>query len=568
MKKLRNVLVLLLLTILSTLYISRVAYATGNELQADTVSTGPELVSWMESHIGIGGSVSLAADITLSDPWYFVPHRRQPAITVDTNGFSITVKGEVSFLSDDRLTFCGAPNEKGLFHVAAGGLLSLDGCAVEEKAAGRTKDARGYVLVQEEGAGLMVQNCTISGDIRYAQMPLVLYNTPVTAVASPGQEAADVLPSVIVSQVVRNGQKYLGEEIPVTWETAGTEKPQQRRQRFTVKGTFQGAASFESPVCTVVYNDAPLTFTDVSASVSHSVYVFQGGYTKPEEKLPIKVAMEYSFDSNNWILYDTESVSDVRELFFIGVAKADWDTSANPYIYIRLRCSDGEEEIYSNVLRFAVDNLSKAEDQGGNRGGGTAIVNPPKEPVSVPEASASPELDKKFDSSGEPGEGEADSDRKNISVESRRQGKAPVISSDVSSDESKRDTEKNVTSQKVNKQSSNRWGNKVGYTKTKEKPADRSHINSNTTNVDNNQRKRTEKDSGSGQPADTTGDVENPNTVKKVNAVGNRKDSGIALAADDSGEYKADVPWVVPAAVLVFGAAAGMILLVRYRRTH
>lgn len=546
MKKLRNVLVLLLLTILSTLYISRVAYATENELQADTVSTGPELVSWMESHIGIGGSVSLAADITLSDPWYFVPHRWQPAITVDTNRFSITVEGEVSFLSDDCLTFCGAPNEKGLFHVAAGGFLSLDGCAVEETASGSTKDAGGYVLVQEEGAGLLVQNCTISGDIRYAQMPLVLYNTPVTAVASPGQEAADVLPGVIVSQVVRNGQKYFGEEIPVTWETAGTEKPQQRRQRFTVQGTFQGAASFEPPVCTVVYNDAPLTFTDVSASVSHSVYVFQGGYTKPEEKLPIKVAMEYSFDSDNWILYDTESVSDVRELFFIWVAKADWDTSANPYIYIRLRCSDGEEEIYSNVLRFAADNLSKAEDQGGNRGGGTAIVNSPKEPVAVPEASVSPEPEKKFDSSDEPGEGEADSDRKNISVESRRQGKAPVISSDVSSDKTKEKPE--------------------GDTKTKGKPADRSHINSNTIVADNTRKEQAEKDSGSGQPADTTGDVENPNTVKKVNAAGNRKDSGTALAADDSGEYKAGVPWVLPAAVLVFGAAAGMIFFIRYRR--
>lgn len=557
MKKLRNVLVLLVLTILSTLYISRVAYATENELQADTVSTGPELVSWMESHIGIGGTVSLAADITLSDTWYFVPQRRQPVITVDTNGFCITVAGEVDFLSDDRLTFYGTPDEKGVFRVAAGGFLSLDGCAIEEKAVnpaavgaektdGRTKKTGGYALVQEEGAGLLVQNCTISGDIRYAKTPLVIYNTPVTAVANPGQEAADVLPSVIVSQVVRNGQKYYGEEIPVTWETAGTEKAQQGRQRFTVQGTFQGATSFEPPVCTVVYNDAPLTFTDVSASVSYSAYIFQGGYTKPEEKLPVHVAMEYSFDSNNWILYDTESVSNVGELFFIGVAKADWDTSANPYIYIRLRCSDGGEEIYSNVLRFAVDNLSKAEDQGGNRGGGTAIVNPPKEPVSVPAASASPEPKKNNDISGEPGDGEADSVQKNIPVEAGQQDKTPVIPSDVISDDNKRNT--------------------AGNTKMERKPAERSHINSNTIDADNTQKEQTEKDSGSSQLADATGDVEKPDTMEKVNADENRKDSGTALAADDSGEYKAGVPWVLPAVVLVLGAAAGMFLFVRYRR--
>lgn len=563
MKKIPNVLVLLLLTILSILYIPRTVYATENELQADTVSTGPELVSWMESHNGLGGTVSLAADIMLSDTWYFVSARQgQPAITVDTNGFSITVTGEISFLSDDRLTFYGTPDEKGVFRVAAGGLLFMEGCAIEEKAAGSTKDAGGYVLVQEEGAGLVVQNCTISGDIRYAKMPLVIYNTPVTAVASPGQEAADVLPSVIVSQVIRNGQKYFGEEIPVTWETAGTEKAQQERRRFTVQGTFQGAASLEPPVCTVVYNDAPLTFTDVSASLSYSAYVFQGGYTKPEEKLPIHVAMEYSFDLNNWILYDTESVSDVEELFFIGIAKADWDISANPYIYIRLRCSDNGEEIYSNVLRFAVDDLSKVEDQGGNRGGGTAIVNPPKEPVSIPEAPASPkpeipaspkpeppassEPEKNDGSSGEPGDGEADFARKNISAEAGQQGKTPVISSEVLSDENKK--------------------NATGNTKTEGKPAERSNINGNTMHVDNTRKEQTEKASGSGQLADAAGDVEQLDTVEKNNDGENRKDSGTALAADGSGEYKAGVPWLLSVAVLVLGAATGIIFLVRYRR--
>lgn len=570
MKKIPNVLVLLLLTTLSILYIPHTVYATENELQADTVSTGPELVSWMESHKGLGGTVSLTADITLGEPWYFMPDRRgQPAITVDTNGFSITVTGEITFLSDDRLTFYGTPDEKGVFHVVAGGLLFLDGCAIEEKAAdpaetektaGRTKETGGYVLVQEEGAGLVVKNCTISGEIRYAQMPLVIYNTPVTAVASPGQEAVDVLPSVIASQVIWKGQKYFGEEIPVKWETAGTEKAQQERRRFTVQGTFQGAASLEPPVCTVVYNDAPLTFTDVSASLSYSAYVFQGGYTKPEEKLPIHVAMEYSFDLNNWILYDTESVSDVEEFFFIGIAKADWDTSANPYIYIRLRCSDGGEEIYSNVLRFAVDDLSKVEDQGGNRGGGTAIVNPPKEPVSVPkppaspepeppaspkpEIPASPDPEKNDGSSGKPGDG--DSAQKNISVEAGWQGKTPVISSDVLSDNNKRNT--------------------AGNTKTEGKPADRSNINGNTMDIDNTRKEQSEKASDSSQLADATGNVEQPDTVEKNNAGKNRKDSGTVLAAAGSGEYQSVVPWVPLAAVLVFGAAAGMILFVRYRR--
>lgn len=581
MKKLRNVLVLLLFTIVSTLYISRAVYATENEQSADTVSTGPELVSWMESHIGLGGTVSLAADITLGDTWYYVPDRPgQPAITVDTNGFSITVTGEISFLSDGGLTFYGVPDGKEVFRVAARGLLSLEGCAIEEKVAalaaaekptGVTKETGGYALVQEEGAGLIVKDCIISGDIRYAKMPLVIYNTPVTAVASPGQEAADVLPGALASRVIRNGQVFYGEEVPVTWEMSGTEKQQQERRRFTVQGTFEGAASLTPPVCTVAYNDAPLTFTDVSASVSYSAYVFKGGYTKLEERLPIEVATEYSFDCNNWILYDTASVSDVEELFFIGIGKADWDTAVNPYIYIRLRSSDGGEEIYSNVLRFAADNLTKAEDQGGNRGGGTAIVNPPKEPVSEPgsppKAPASSEQDipdspkpeENNGSHGETGNRDADSDQKNISQKAGQQGKSSIISPDVPSDKNKRDT--------------------AGSTEREKKPAERSNINDNTMDAGNTWKEQTAKASGSSQPADAMGGTEKTDIVEKANADDRGEESANALSADenregaadvlpagDSGKYKADFPWVLLAALLVLSAAAGMIFLVRYRR--
>lgn len=136
--------------------------------------------------------------------------------------------------------------------------------------------------------------------------------------------------------------------------------------------------------------------------------------------------------------------------------------------------------------------------------------------------------------------------RKNISAEAGQQGKTPVISSEVLSDENKK--------------------NATGNTKTEGKPAERSNINGNTMHVDNTRKEQTEKVSGSGQLADAAGDVEQSDTVEKSNAGENRKDSGTDLAADGSGEYKAGVPWVLPAAILVLGAAAGMILFVRYRR--
>lgn len=574
MKKLRNVLVLLLLTLLSTLYISRAAYATENELQADTVSTGQELISWMESHIGLGGTVSLAGDITLCDTWYFVPDRPgQPSITVDTNGFSITVTGDISFLSDNRLMFYGTPDGKEVFRVAAGGVLSMEGCAIEEQAANtaasgaeqtagkaKKKGKERYVLVQEEGAGLIVEDCSVSGNICYAQMPFVRYNIPITVVAGPGQEAADVIPCAVANQVIRKGQVFYGEEIPVSWEMAGTEKYQQERRRFTVQGTFQGAASVEPPVCTVAYNDAPLTFTDVNATVSYSSYVFRGSYTKPEERLPIKVAMEYSFDQSSWILYDTDSVSNVMDTFFIGVPKAEWDVSVNSYIYIRLRCSDGGEEIYSNVLRFAVDDLSKAEDQGGNRGGGTAIVNPPKEPVAVPDSPASSEPGKNNDSSDKTGDGEADLDSKDSSEGFGQQGEEPVISSDVRSN-NKEEERKNATSDyqnEIGKKSSKSAEN--NNSKTEGKPADRSRINENSADEAHTQKEQTEETSGSRQLAAAADVVEKTDTTEKINIGGSiSMDSDDIPITNDSGEHKTGVLWVLLAIVLVLGAAVGLI---------
>ena len=206
-----------------------------------------------------------------------------------------------------------------------------------------------------------------------------------------------------------------------------------------------------------------------------------------------------------------------------------------------------------------MDDLSKAEDQGGNRGGGTAIVNPPKEPVSVPDPPASPEPEKDNGSSDEPGEGEADSDPKNISQKAGQQGKASIISPDVPSDKNKRDT--------------------AGSTEREKKSAERSNINDNTMDAGNTWKEQTAKASGSSQPADAMGGTEKTDIVEKANADDrgeesadalsadeNREGSADALPAGDSGKYKADFPWVLLAALLVLSAAAGMIFLVRYRR--
>lgn len=384
MIKMRNLFVLLLLTVLSVVSISSIAAAAEQE----AVATGQELVSWMEAHKTTGGTVTLTEDITLEDMWYFVPDRAgRPDLTVDTAGHSITVRGEISFLSDHHLTFRRPEGGKPVFHVKKRGLLSLEGTDIGEEKTDQAAAAEegNDALVQDEGAGLLVTDCAVSGKICYAQTPFVRYNSPVTVVAEPGQTAADVIPQVIASQVIREGKVFYDENVPVSWELSGTEKLQQDRRRFTVRGSFPGAACITEPVCTVAYNDFPLTFTDVTAAHSLSLYLFKGGYTKPEGTMPIRVSSEYSFDNKNWIHYSIDTVTDRREPFFIGLTKEEWDVSVHPSVYIRLRCDHDGTEYYSNVLRYTADDLDRAVDQGGNRGGGTAVVDPPKEPAAVPD---------------------------------------------------------------------------------------------------------------------------------------------------------------------------------------
>ena len=239
-----------------------------------------------------------------------------------------------------------------------------------------------YVLWQEEGAGLMVDSCRISGKIHYADAPFVLYESTVSVIVEKGQQAA--LPAEIACDVNFQGQVSHRELLPVSWNLAGKESYQAERMRFQVSGSYVGAASVTPPLCTVIYNDYPLTFTEVQASAGQNTYLFRYGYTKSAELFPATIVSEYSLDGKNWFFYEEENVSGIKEIFFIGLTNTQWNTAEYPYLYLRLHCEYEGVQYFSNVLRFAADNLKDAVDQGGGRGGGVSVINPPKEPEEKP----------------------------------------------------------------------------------------------------------------------------------------------------------------------------------------
>ena len=339
---------------------------------SDSVSTGPALIEWLELHKDIGGTVKLTDHVVLEEDYTYCPNGiNRPAVFVDTDKYTITVTGEVELMSDNHLIFSGQPDGKSIFYVAPKGALSLMGVAVESGQC---------ALWQEEGAGLVMEDCHISGNVHYAETPFVLYQNTVYVVVEKEQTVNDVLPAEISCTVNRQGQLSHNEQMPLSWNLEGTEKQQADRRRFQLQGSFLQAASAEPALCTVAYNDYPLTFLEVVATDDGTRYTFRGGYTKPEEALPITVISEYSFDGESWIVYDETNVKDVEAGFFIGFRSEECDREAYSNIYIRLQWNDNGTRYFSNVLCYAADNLEHVEDIGGSRGGGTSIINLPEDP--------------------------------------------------------------------------------------------------------------------------------------------------------------------------------------------
>ena len=337
----------------------------------ESVSTGPALVEWLESHKNTGGTVRLADHVTLDGEYCYCPDGlNMPAVFVDTDQYTITVTGMVEFISDNHLTFSGRPDGKGIFYVAEKGMLSMQGITVESET---------RALWQEEGAGLAVSDCRTAGSIHYAEKPFVVEPDPVCVVVERGRTVNDALPECLRCRVNRQGEISSDDSVPLVWNLEGTERQQEERLRFQAQGVFSQAASAEPVRCTVVYNDYPLTFEEVRASMYGNCYIFKGWYTMPKEESPYTLISEYSFDAENWFVSNEAMVDGTYADFVIVVDDGRFDRAAHPYIYIRLQRNDNGTRYFSNVLCYAADNLDCVEDIGGSRGGGTSIIDPPDE---------------------------------------------------------------------------------------------------------------------------------------------------------------------------------------------
>ena len=321
----------------------------------DTVSTGEELMEWLSGHKDTGGAVKLAGDISLGD-FYYARDRGAEPVTIDTGTCSITANGYVYLQATSPLTIRGVGGEQGVLRSSGGGsLLHLNGLVLEAE--------NGFAIFQEEGAGFITENTSVSGDVHYAKQPFVCEWKPALTVVERGKTLdAGMLPATLSARVNRQGQvTQFYEEVPVMWDAAGHEEDQELRLRFTVPGVFEDMASQDAPVCTVVYDDFPLTFLAVNvekmAGNYGDSYRLSGTFSTPADRLPITVAQEYSFDGENWTLYDETTAASPSSGFSISLFVGKEELERIPEFYIRLRWNDDKTVYYSNVLRFAADSF-------------------------------------------------------------------------------------------------------------------------------------------------------------------------------------------------------------------
>lgn len=348
----------------------------------DILSTAKELTGWLESHKYTGGRARLETSVTLEEPYVFVPRSKGPELVVETGRFTILVSSEVELWSDGRLTFQGNGGGQSVFRVKKGGCLTLDGVNVECPS-GQS------ALWQEEGAGFIVGDTfaksKVTGTIHYAQKPFVMEAENACVIVKQGESVYGSFPTEVKCRVSRQGQCLVNEPVAVSWELTGTEEQQEKRVRFQAEGFFPEAESAITPVCTVVYDDYPLTFIHAETRERGGAYQFSGKYTEPEEGTPITAEVAYSFDGENWITDAEDTFSYASNgSYHLVFPRASWDTARYSHIYLRLQGERNGTEIFSNVLRFAADNLKISEDIGGGRGGGTSIVNPPSVPEEKP----------------------------------------------------------------------------------------------------------------------------------------------------------------------------------------
>lgn len=390
-----------LAVILALINIPGLSYASGGPEDSRTVweeaASFAEFTEKLDSMKQTGGNLRLVADITVGQDEryeFIAPQLAGKApILLDFGPYTVRVRG--TLLLYPYLNITGQGGGQGLFHVEAGGWLELRSISLTAE--------DGIAIRQEERSVLSygkfsdgLPDFTCEGGIVSAgpvAVPRSADNRgylPVIYVRD-GEKLKDCLPRTDTAALCENGDVDYGRELPVVWNTEAFAEKISRKERFLLTGAYADITAISPPQCLVTFEAGrPATLLDCQTAAAREGLVarLRVALARPGSDCRI----EWSSDGTQWQACP----------FQISNTKEDWiaydlelpDASYPLYLSAVVVSEAG----YSDTIR--IDGPDDLGELGGNRGGGTDIL----EPV-LPPASDAPQSSREDLSSASPASG-------------------------------------------------------------------------------------------------------------------------------------------------------------------
>lgn len=378
---------LILAVLLVFLNIPIISYASGME-QTDTqetvweeASSFAELTEKLDSMRQTGGNLRLTADITVEqgEAYDFIAPQlmgKEP-ILLDLGPYTITVRGTLALYPYLHIT--GQGGQDGLFHVEEGGWLEVWSITVS---------AQDGVAIRQEDRSILAYGNLFDGMPDFACEGEIILAGPVAVPRSAddheylpvlyvrdGERLEDVLPETDRAAFYENGTVDYERDLPVLWDTEAFAGQIGRKERFLLTGTYRDAADFSPPQCLVTFeNGNPATLLACSTSAMQGGLIGDVWVAFPRPGPECR--LDWSSDGEHWqpCVFEIQREQDGRIQYAIELPGASYPF----YLSAAVRSETGGES-YSDTIR--IDGPDDTGKIGGNRGGGTDILEPDLPPV-------------------------------------------------------------------------------------------------------------------------------------------------------------------------------------------
>lgn len=363
--------------------VGEIRLAPGPEAEAASYA---ELAALLEdgNFLKTGGQIHATADLTVPAGTQCRIWPRNPEdapLTVDLGEHTLFVEGGLTVHSG--VEFTGAGGENGLVRVRTGGQAGIASSTRFTVAA-----EGGYALWQEEGGILDYEPAPGStGSIHFAERPVAVpYSTAnaatftSVALVRDGQALADVLPAMDSVRLYHGGAKE-DARIPVIWDLEACWAQLDGRERVLLTGSYLDAEAFQAPACLVAFqNGNPATILNCYGTEGRGAPSAMVQLALAQPGLDCRI--EWSANGKNWMPAGSEESLEEGEFPVFYVTFPQEEPPAYPY-YLSAVVEGPDGSVgYSDVAVIREANVQCGN--GGNRGGGTDIIDPPDPPQPDP----------------------------------------------------------------------------------------------------------------------------------------------------------------------------------------